>query len=134
AYFVGDFFQQRSTKLLLFFFVCCRVFGAVVDKFRGTKKTQRSNGSEGGVGDARASDQVLHGAIFGDLLDVVSAYFEPTSIARKREVEVELVEPLPAPVQLGQGTEEELIAYDGSDPKKPLLMAIKGQIYDTYRL
>jgi predicted heme/steroid binding protein len=28
-------------------------------------------------------------------------------------------------------TEEELKAYDGSDPKKPLLMAIKGQIYDV---
>jgi len=40
-------------------------------------------------------------------------------------------EPLPPPVQLGEVTEEELRAYDGSDPKKPLLMAIKGQIYDV---
>ncbi|XP_020580429.1 membrane steroid-binding protein 2-like [Phalaenopsis equestris] len=62
---------------------------------------------------------------------VVSAYFEPAPVARKREVEVEPVEPLPPPVQLGEVTEEELIAYDGSDPKKPLLMAIKGQIYDV---
>lgn len=37
------------------------------------------------------------------------------------------------PVQLGDVTEEELRAYDGSDPKKPLLMAIKGQIYDVSR-
>ncbi|KAK9682808.1 hypothetical protein RND81_10G097700 [Saponaria officinalis] len=37
------------------------------------------------------------------------------------------------PVQLGNVTEEELKAYDGSDPKKPLLMAIKGQIYDVSR-
>lgn len=37
------------------------------------------------------------------------------------------------PVQLGDVTEEELKAYDGSDPKKPLLMAIKGQIYDVSR-
>lgn len=37
------------------------------------------------------------------------------------------------PVQLGQVTEEQLRAYDGSDPKKPLLMAIKGQIYDVSR-
>ncbi|KAJ6830565.1 membrane steroid-binding protein 1-like [Iris pallida] len=40
-------------------------------------------------------------------------------------------EPLPPPVQLGEVSEEELRAYDGSDPNKPLLMAIKGQIYDV---
>ncbi|GMP86233.1 hypothetical protein CsSME_00039081 [Camellia sinensis var. sinensis] len=37
------------------------------------------------------------------------------------------------PVQLGDVTEDELRAYDGSDPEKPLLMAIKGQIYDVSR-
>ncbi|KAK4404670.1 Membrane steroid-binding protein 2 [Sesamum angolense] len=37
------------------------------------------------------------------------------------------------PVQMGDVTEEELRAYDGSDPNKPLLMAIKGQIYDVSR-
>ncbi|KAI8535704.1 hypothetical protein RHMOL_Rhmol10G0194300 [Rhododendron molle] len=38
------------------------------------------------------------------------------------------------PVQLGEDvTEEQLRAYDGSDPEKPLLMAIKGQIYDVSR-
>lgn len=41
------------------------------------------------------------------------------------------MEPLPPPVQLGDVTEEELRAYDGTDPSKPLLMAIKGQIYDV---
>lgn len=35
------------------------------------------------------------------------------------------------PVQVGEISEEELKAYDGSDPKKPLFMAIKGQIYDV---
>ncbi|OAY26548.1 membrane steroid-binding protein 2 [Manihot esculenta] len=35
------------------------------------------------------------------------------------------------PVHLGDVTEQELRAYDGSDPNKPLLMAIKGQIYDV---
>ncbi|GMH09664.1 hypothetical protein Nepgr_011505 [Nepenthes gracilis] len=35
------------------------------------------------------------------------------------------------PVQLGEMTEEELWSYNGSDPNKPLLMAIKGQIYDV---
>ncbi|KAE9618275.1 hypothetical protein Lal_00046947 [Lupinus albus] len=39
--------------------------------------------------------------------------------------------PLRPPVQLGEITEEELKAYDGSDLEKPLLMAIKGQIYDV---
>ncbi|KAA3455842.1 membrane steroid-binding protein 2-like [Gossypium australe] len=43
----------------------------------------------------------------------------------------EQMEPLPPPVQLGEISEEELKQYDGSDPKKPLLMAIKGQIYDV---
>ncbi|KAL7183832.1 hypothetical protein ACSBR2_026082 [Camellia fascicularis] len=43
----------------------------------------------------------------------------------------EEMQPLPPPVQLGEVTEEELKVYDGSDTKKPLLMAIKGQIYDV---
>ncbi|CAA0837379.1 Membrane steroid-binding protein 2 [Striga hermonthica] len=37
------------------------------------------------------------------------------------------------PVQMGDVAEEDLRAYDGSDPEKPLLMAIKGQIYDVSR-
>ncbi|BAU02351.1 Membrane steroid-binding protein [Vigna angularis] len=41
------------------------------------------------------------------------------------------MEPLRPPVQIGEVTEEELKVYDGSDPEKPLLMAIKGQIYDV---
>ncbi|XP_021300012.1 membrane steroid-binding protein 2-like [Herrania umbratica] len=43
----------------------------------------------------------------------------------------EQMEPLPPPVQLGEISGEELKQYDGSDSKKPLLMAIKGQIYDV---
>lgn len=49
---------------------------------------------------------------------------------RSREYE-EQMEPLPPPVQLGEITEGELKQYDGSDSKKPLLMAIKSQIYDV---
>lgn len=49
---------------------------------------------------------------------------------RPRSVE-EQMEPLPPPVQLGEVSEEELKEYNGADPKKPLLMAIKGQIYDV---
>ncbi|KAG0457466.1 hypothetical protein HPP92_022318 [Vanilla planifolia] len=62
---------------------------------------------------------------------VVSGFFEPAPAMRSRDVNVEPVEPFTPPVQLGEITEEELSAYDGSDPKKPLLMAIKGQIYDV---
>lgn len=43
----------------------------------------------------------------------------------------EQTQPLPPPVQIGEVTEEELKQYDGTDPEKPLLMAIKGQIYDV---
>ncbi|KAG6530418.1 hypothetical protein ZIOFF_012650 [Zingiber officinale] len=39
--------------------------------------------------------------------------------------------PPPQPVQLGDITLEDLKAYDGSDPNKPLLVAIKGQVYDV---
>ena len=61
---------------------------------------------------------------------IVSGFFAapPPPPPRRREVEEE---PLAPPVQLGEVTEEELKAYDGSDPKKPLLMAIKAQIYDV---
>lgn len=62
---------------------------------------------------------------------VVSGLFAAPPPPRRREMEFEKMEPLPPPVQLGEVTEEELSAYDGSDPKKPLLMAIKGQIYDV---
>lgn len=63
---------------------------------------------------------------------LVSGLFAaPPPPVRRREVELEQSEPLPPPVQLGEITEEELSAYDGSDTKKPLLMAIKGQIYDV---
>ncbi|URE01072.1 membrane steroid-binding protein [Musa troglodytarum] len=62
----------------------------------------------------------------------VAGFFEPPPPPRKRDAEgLEGVEPLPPPVQLGEITEEELRDYDGSDPNKPLLMAIKGQIYDV---
>ncbi|KAF3614563.1 Membrane steroid-binding protein 1 [Capsicum annuum] len=53
----------------------------------------------------------------------------------KKWIELKLEESelmvLPSPVQLGEISEEELKEYDGSDPNKPLLMAIKGQIYDV---
>ncbi|KAJ4897521.1 Membrane steroid-binding protein 2 [Raphanus sativus] len=60
---------------------------------------------------------------------VVSGFFASPQEHRPRSTEVH--PPLPPPVQLGEITEEELKQYDGSDSEKPLLMAIKGQIYDV---
>ncbi|KAK3039278.1 hypothetical protein RJ639_027982 [Escallonia herrerae] len=62
---------------------------------------------------------------------VVSGMFGLSSNHHQRSRDFEEMQPLPPPVQLGEISEEELKAYDGSDPKKPLLMAIKGQIYDV---
>jgi membrane-associated progesterone receptor component len=50
---------------------------------------------------------------------------------RRVETQMAPPPPVPEPVQVGEITEEELRQYDGSDPEKPLLMAIKGQIYDV---
>nr|GLL38949.1 membrane steroid-binding protein 1-like [Ipomoea trifida] len=64
---------------------------------------------------------------------VVSGMFgssDHSNYQRPREMEEEM-QPLPPPVQVGEISEAELKQYDGSDPKKPLLMAIKGQIYDV---
>ncbi|WOK98910.1 membrane steroid-binding protein 1-like [Canna indica] len=72
-------------------------------------------------------------ALAAALYYVVDGFFEsraPPQRARDAG-EREALEPLPPPVQLGEITDEELRAYDGSDPNKPLLMAIKGQIYDV---
>ncbi|KAF1884605.1 hypothetical protein Lal_00028486 [Lupinus albus] len=64
---------------------------------------------------------------------VVSSFFgssDQHNHASSRDYEPP-VQPLKPPVQLGEISEEELKAYDGSDSEKPLLMAIKGQIYDV---
>ncbi|XP_076893164.1 membrane steroid-binding protein 2-like [Bidens hawaiensis] len=52
-------------------------------------------------------------------------------VAVKREQQQQFT--LREPVQIGDITEEELRPYNGSDPNKPLLMAIKGKIYDVSR-
>ncbi|XP_042407772.1 membrane steroid-binding protein 1-like [Zingiber officinale] len=78
----------------------------------------------------------LSPAIFFTVLAIAWALYHslvgflapPPPPPRSREREEE---PLPPPLQLGEITEEELRVYDGSDPKKPLLMAIKAQIYDV---
>ncbi|KAG1370907.1 putative Membrane steroid-binding protein 2 [Cocos nucifera] len=63
---------------------------------------------------------------------VCGLFVAPDAVPEKRSLLPEPVIP-PEPVQMGEMTLEELRAYDGSDPRKPLLMAIKGQIYDVSR-
>ncbi|XP_057527348.1 membrane steroid-binding protein 2 [Amaranthus tricolor] len=63
------------------------------------------------------------------LYHVVSGFFGSSPQHHARSFEE--MEPLPPPVQVGEISEDELKQYDGSDSKKPLLMAIKGQIYDV---
>ena len=70
-------------------------------------------------------------AVAAALYHVVSGLFAAQPPPPSRPREVPEAEPLPPPVQMGEVTGEELRQYDGSDPKKPLLMAIKGQIYDV---
>ncbi|PHT53158.1 Membrane steroid-binding protein 2 [Capsicum baccatum] len=41
------------------------------------------------------------------------------------------MQPFRPPVQIGEISEQELKEYDGSDSKKPLLVEIKGQIFDV---
>ncbi|KAI3421620.1 Cytochrome b5 heme-binding domain-containing protein [Psidium guajava] len=61
---------------------------------------------------------------------VCGMYVDPDDLDKKATVNATPLVPA-EPVQLGDVTEEQLRAYDGSDPSKPLLMAIKGQIYDV---
>ncbi|KAJ1416738.1 Cytochrome b5-like heme/steroid binding domain [Sesbania bispinosa] len=58
-------------------------------------------------------------------------YNKPPVISARTSSRFEEPEPRREPVQLGEITDWELRSYNGSDPNKPLLMAIKGQIYDV---
>lgn len=62
---------------------------------------------------------------------VLSGLFVPSGSHHQTPRNLEEMQPLQPPVQLGEVTLEELKQYDGADPKKPLLMAIKAQIYDV---
>jgi membrane-associated progesterone receptor component len=53
---------------------------------------------------------------------------------RGTEAEAEpFVPPFPDPVQVGEITLQQLRAYDGKDPAKSILIAIRGQVYDVSR-
>lgn len=58
-------------------------------------------------------------------------YNKPPVVSARTGSRFEEPEPQREPVQLGDITERELRSYNGSDPRKPLLMAIRGQIYDV---
>ena len=55
----------------------------------------------------------------------------------EEEKEEEEEEPMPFvypdPVEVGEVTLEQLSAYDGKDPAKQILIAIRGQVYDVSR-
>ncbi|GLU24237.1 hypothetical protein SLE2022_401870 [Rubroshorea leprosula] len=71
-------------------------------------------------------------AVFWAIYYVITGLFGSSNAPQPRSRTLEeQTQPLPPPVQLGEITEEELKQYDGLDPEKPLLMAIKGQIYDV---
>ncbi|KAE9590222.1 hypothetical protein Lal_00027886 [Lupinus albus] len=58
-------------------------------------------------------------------------YNKPPLVSLKTNLRFDDPKPTPEPVQLGEITEPELRPYNGSDPSKPILMAIKGNIYDV---
>ncbi|KGN60482.1 membrane steroid-binding protein 1 [Cucumis sativus] len=61
---------------------------------------------------------------------LISSFFAPSDYGTHPR-DLDQIHPLPPPVQLGEISEDDLKQYDGSDSQKPLLMAIKGQIYDV---
>ncbi|CAI8593671.1 unnamed protein product [Vicia faba] len=73
-------------------------------------------------------------AILFTLYYIVTSLFGSSDTPQRHEPSRDFdaqMEPLKPPVQIGEVTEEELKDYDGNNPDKPLLMAIKGQIYDV---
>lgn len=71
------------------------------------------------------------GTFFTIVALVFGIYYLISGLFAPAPVKFTPAEPLPPPAQLGEITAEELRAYDGTDDSKPLLMAIKGQIYDV---
>ncbi|KAI3738013.1 hypothetical protein L2E82_28031 [Cichorium intybus] len=59
-----------------------------------------------------------------------AAFYSEVDLHMHDDLE-QMSKPLQSLIQLGDMSEEELKAYDGTDPRKPVLMAIKGKIYDV---
>lgn len=70
-------------------------------------------------------------ALFFAVYYVISGLFGSSDHHQSSREYEQPSQPPPPPVQLGEISEDDLKQYDGSDPEKPLLMAIKGQIYDV---
>jgi len=71
------------------------------------------------------------GTFFTIIALVFGIYYLISGLFAPPPVKYVPLEPLPPPTQLGEITADELSQYDGTDPSKPLLMAIKAQIYDV---
>ena len=52
---------------------------------------------------------------------------------REEEEEAPMPFVFPDPVEVGEITLEQLRSYDGKDPAKQILIAIRGQVYDVSR-
>jgi membrane-associated progesterone receptor component len=52
---------------------------------------------------------------------------------KEKEEEAPMPFVYPDPVEVGEVTLEQLRAYDGKDPAKQILIAIRGQVYDVSR-
>jgi membrane-associated progesterone receptor component len=52
---------------------------------------------------------------------------------KEKEQEATVPFVFPDPVEVGEVTLEQLRAYDGKDPAKQILIAIRGQVYDVSR-
>eukprot|EP00897_Mesotaenium_endlicherianum_P005964 jgi/Mesen1/5396/ME000268S04592 len=64
---------------------------------------------------------------------LVALYFLLKTFKKKPKLAPPPSSAPPEPVQLGDISAEELLKYDGRDPKEPLLIAIRGVIYDVSR-
>ncbi|KAF0909713.1 hypothetical protein E2562_000049 [Oryza meyeriana var. granulata] len=63
----------------------------------------------------------------------LAAPLNPPQQRQEQQEEPGAFMPYPDPVQVGEITLEQLAAYDGKDPAKPILIAIRGQVYDVSR-
>jgi membrane-associated progesterone receptor component len=75
------------------------------------------------------------GTFIAVALLVLSIYYrfirKPAAGRRREDMVEEEPEPVVEPIIVGEITAFELEQYDGRDPTKPLMMAIKGNIYDV---
>ncbi|XP_020108258.1 membrane steroid-binding protein 2-like isoform X1 [Ananas comosus] len=105
---------------------------------RGGSISMEELGAQDGVEaeERSVAAEPLHGG--GITFEVEEPSAQDGAEAEERSITLEepplpILSPIVAvePIQVGDIALEELKGYDGSDPKKPLLMVIKGQVYDV---